>query len=124
MPIIKSAKKAARQAIKRKAKNEAIKKEINSARKAVLKNPTAENVSAAQSAYDKAFKKGLIKKNTASRRKAKVAKIAKVREKVSDGNQEFDNIDDAMTDIPEEEARPYVDFDDKEVTLPKEEPEE
>ena len=29
MPIIKSAKKAQRQAIKRKAKNEAIKKEIN-----------------------------------------------------------------------------------------------
>lgn len=77
MPIIKSAKKAARQAIKRKAKNEAIKKEIINARKAVLKNPTAENVSAAQSAYDKAFKKGLIKKNTASRRKAKIAKLAK-----------------------------------------------
>ena len=54
-----------------------IKKEINNARKAVLKNPTAENVSAAQSAYDKAFKKGLIKKNTASRRKAKIAKLAK-----------------------------------------------
>lgn len=77
MPIIKSAKKAQRQAIKRKSKNEAIKKEINSTRKAVLKNPTAENVSAAQSAYDKAFKKGLIKKNTASRRKAKIAKLAK-----------------------------------------------
>jgi small subunit ribosomal protein S20 len=77
MPIIKSAKKAARQAIKRKAKNEAIKKEIINARKAVLKNPSAENVSAAQSAYDKAFKKGLIKKNTASRRKAKIAKLAK-----------------------------------------------
>ena len=77
MPIIKSAKKAQRQAIKRKAKNEAIKKEINNARKAVLKNPSAENVSAAQSAYDKAFKKGLIKKNTASRRKAKIAKLAK-----------------------------------------------
>ncbi len=33
----------------------------------------------------------------------KVAKIAKVREKVSDGNQEFENIDDALEDIPEEE---------------------
>jgi len=33
----------------------------------------------------------------------KVAKIAKVREKVSDGNQEFENIDDAMEDISEEE---------------------
>ncbi len=31
-----------------------------------------------------------------------VAKIAKVREKVSDGDQEFDNIEDAMEDIPED----------------------
>ena len=77
MPIIKSAKKAARQAIKRKAKNEAIKKEITSTRKAVAKDPSAKNLSAAQSAIDKAYKKGLIKKNTASRRKAKLAKLAK-----------------------------------------------
>ena len=33
----------------------------------------------------------------------KVAQIAKVRERVSDGSQEFDNPDDAMEDIPEEE---------------------
>ena len=33
----------------------------------------------------------------------KVAKIAKVRERVSDGNQEFENIDDALEEIPEEE---------------------
>lgn len=33
----------------------------------------------------------------------KVAQIAKVREKVSNGNQEFENIDDAMEEIPEEE---------------------
>ncbi|MDE5596624.1 MAG: DNA gyrase subunit A, partial [Lachnospiraceae bacterium] len=54
----------------------------------------------------------------------KVAKIAKVREKVSDGNQEYENIDDAMEDIPEEER--YVNIpenDDEEVTLPKEEEE-
>ena len=34
----------------------------------------------------------------------KIAKIAKVREKISDGNQEFENIDDAMEEIPEEES--------------------
>ena len=33
----------------------------------------------------------------------KVAKIAKVREKVSDGSQEYENIDDAMEEIPEQE---------------------
>ena len=33
----------------------------------------------------------------------KVAQIAKVREKVSDGNYEFDNVEDAMEEIPKEE---------------------
>lgn len=33
----------------------------------------------------------------------KVAQIAKVREKVSDGNKEFDNIEDALEVIPDEE---------------------
>ena len=40
----------------------------------------------------------------------KVAQIAKVREKVSDGDHEYENMDDAIENIPEEE-----------VTLPKEE---
>jgi len=33
----------------------------------------------------------------------KVARIAKVREKVSDGTQEYDEVEDAMEDIPDEE---------------------
>ena len=32
----------------------------------------------------------------------KVAQIAKVREKVSNGEQEFENVEDAMEEIPEE----------------------
>ena len=36
-------------------------------------------------------------------KKVKVAKIAKVREKISDGEKEYDEIDDALEDIPEEE---------------------
>ena len=52
----------------------------------------------------------------------KVAQIAKVREKVSNGDQEFENIDDAMEDIPEEEKHPVFE-DEEEVTLPKEEEE-
>ena len=43
----------------------------------------------------------------------KVARIAKVREKVSNGDKEFDNVDDALEELPEEE-----------ITLPKEEEEE
>ncbi len=55
----------------------------------------------------------------------KVAKIAKVREKVSNGNQEFENIDDAMEDIPEEEKNPVImDEEDEEIILPTEEEEE
>ncbi len=48
----------------------------------------------------------------------KVAKIAKVREKVSDGKQEFDNIEDAMQNIPENDF--IVTEDDEDVTLPRE----
>ena len=77
MPIIKSAKKAARQAEKRTANNERIKKDIRTALKAFKTKPTAESMSKVQSEYDKAVKKGLLKKNTASRRKASLAKIAK-----------------------------------------------
>jgi DNA gyrase subunit A len=54
----------------------------------------------------------------------KVAKIAKVREKISNGDEEFENIEDAMEDIPEEERYGVHEEDDKEVTLPKEEEEE
>lgn len=54
-----------------------------------------------------------------------VAKIAKVREKVSNGEQEFENIDDAMEDIPETEKYPaHILEEDKEITLPVEEKEE
>ncbi len=77
MPIIKSAKKAARQAVKRRDNNQAIKKTIRAALKEFRAKPTAEKMAAVQSEYDKAVKKGLIKKNTASRRKAALAKYAK-----------------------------------------------
>ena len=77
MPIIKSAKKAARQAEKRTEHNVEIKKAIKAALKAFKANPTPENLSKAQSEYDKAVKKDLMKKNTAARRKAKLHDIAK-----------------------------------------------
>ncbi len=46
----------------------------------------------------------------------KVARIAKEREKLSNGDKEFDNVDDALEELPEEEE--------EEITLPKEEEEE
>lgn len=77
MPIIKSAKKAARQAEKRTEHNVEIKKNIKAAVKAFRNKPSAKTLSAAQSEYDKAVKKDLLKKNTASRRKAALHAFAK-----------------------------------------------
>ena len=48
MPIIKSAKKAARQATKRTEHNQEIKKDIKAALKAFKNNPTPENLSKAR----------------------------------------------------------------------------
>ena len=77
MPIIKSAKKAARQADKRTAHNEQLKKDIKTAVQAFKAKPSKETLAKAQSEYDKAVKKDLIKKNTAARRKAQLHAIAK-----------------------------------------------
>jgi small subunit ribosomal protein S20 len=77
MPIIKSAKKAARQADKRTKHNVEIKKDIKAAVKAFKAKPSAKTLAAAQSEYDKAVKKDLLKKNTASRRKANLHEFAK-----------------------------------------------
>ncbi len=77
MPIIKSAIKRAKQTIKRRERNVATKRDIKSAEKAFIAKPTATNLSAAQSEIDTAVKKGLIKKNTAARRKSQLFAIAK-----------------------------------------------
>lgn len=82
MPIIKSAKKAARQAVKRTEHNQEIKKNIKTAVKAFKADPTPANLSKAQSEYDKAVKKGLMKANTVSRRKAALVKFAKANASV------------------------------------------
>jgi len=77
MPIIKSAIKRAKQAIKRRERNTVIKRDIKSAVNDFLAKPTAKALSAAYSELDKSVKKGLLKKNTVARRKMRLAKIAK-----------------------------------------------
>lgn len=77
MPIIKSAVKRMRQTAKRRERNVGIKKDIKTAVKAFVAEPTAASLSKAQSELDKAVKKGLLKKNTASRRKSALAAAAK-----------------------------------------------
>lgn len=77
MPLIKSAIKRMKQAAVRRERNVDTKRGIKLATKEFLANPSAESLSKAQSKLDTAVKKGLLKKATASRRKAALAKVAK-----------------------------------------------
>ncbi len=56
----------------------------------------------------------------------KVAQIAKVREKLSNGDKEFDNVEDALEEMPEENtnSEDFAEDPDKEITFPKEEEEQ
>ena len=79
MAITKSAKKAHRQSLRKKAVNDVRRKALRVAFKGVRTSEkgSVEALSAAYQAIDKAYKRGLIKKNTAARRKASVAKLLK-----------------------------------------------
>lgn len=77
MPIIKSAIKRSKQSSKRRERNIESKRALKVATKDFLATPSATTLAKAQSELDKAVKKGLLKKNTAARRKARLARIAK-----------------------------------------------
>lgn len=77
MPIIKSAVKRAKQTVKRRDQNIATKRALKDATKAFVSKPSADTLSAAQSAVDTAVKKNVLNKNTAARRMANLAKTAK-----------------------------------------------
>jgi small subunit ribosomal protein S20 len=86
MPNTKSAAKAMRQSARRRGYNLKTKEKVRTAVKSLTKNITAgkrddslTGLKAAMSALDKAAKKGVIHKNTASRKKSRLAKaIAKL----------------------------------------------
>lgn len=83
MPHTKSAKKRVRQNVGRREKNRAQRSEVRTfvkkARVAAEKAPkdaaTEEALRRAASELDKAVRRGLLKKNQASRRKARLAKL-------------------------------------------------
>lgn len=83
MAITQGAKKAIRQNKRKHAMNETRRKAMREGLKAVRntaagdKKAGAVALAAAYKAIDKAAKRGLLKKNTAARRKAKVAKALK-----------------------------------------------
>ena len=81
MPITKSAQKALRQSKKRAARNLVFKRKFKTAVKEFKKEVLAGNLEKAKSllptvykSIDKASKKGVIKKNTASRYKSRLVK--------------------------------------------------
>ena len=83
MPITKSAKKALRGSVKKKAVNDRVTKAYKEVTKTVVKlsktnkDEAKKMLSKAQSAIDKAMKKGVLKKNTASRKKSLLSRITK-----------------------------------------------
>jgi len=90
MPIKKSAKKALRQNVKRKARNLVYKKKmkdlIKKIRSLVLENKTEEAKKLLPQVYkilDKSAKVNVIKKNTASRKKARITKMIKSKIQIS-----------------------------------------
>lgn len=81
-PITKSAKKALRQSLRRRKRNliykEKIKKLIKEMKKLILEKKIEEAKNFLPQIYkslDKAAKVGVIKKNTASRKKSRIAKL-------------------------------------------------
>lgn len=84
MPITRSAKKALRVSERKHAVNDRTKKMLKEGAKRIQKLALAKDwgtaksgLSAAYAAIDKAAKKGVIKKNTAARKKARLARMAK-----------------------------------------------
>jgi small subunit ribosomal protein S20 len=83
MPITQSAKKAIRGSLRKKAFNDqrkkAMKEVIKKIEKTVKtsKEEAAKMLSGAFQAIDKAAQKGVIKKNNAARKKARLSKIVK-----------------------------------------------
>ena len=77
MAITKGAKKALRQSKRKNTMNEMRRRALRSALKGAraAQKGDLKAIAVAYQAIDKALKRGLIKKNTAARRKAKVARL-------------------------------------------------
>lgn len=77
MPIIKSAKKRVRVSQKATVRNVKTKRSLKGALKSFHASLTGASLSEAQSALDKAGKKGVMHKNKVARKKRQLAKTAK-----------------------------------------------
>ena len=83
MPIIKSAKKAVRGSLRKKAFNDRRKRVMKETIKSIEKLAKTDKkgaekmLSSAYQVIDKAAKKGVIKKNNAARKKSRLSKLVK-----------------------------------------------
>ncbi len=77
MAITTSAKKALRQSKRKKVFNDRRRRAVRAAAKGMKQSPAAPSLAAAYKAIDKAMKRGVLKKNTAARKKASMAKLLK-----------------------------------------------
>lgn len=77
MPIIKSAKKRVKVARKATVRNSKTKRSLKAALKSFVGKTSATSHAKAQSALDKAGKKGVMHKNKVARKKSQLAKAAK-----------------------------------------------
>jgi small subunit ribosomal protein S20 len=73
MPNLQNAKKALRVSAKKRILNDRRRRAMKVAVKSVKITKTADELSKAYQAIDKAAKRGVIKKNTASRKKSRLA---------------------------------------------------
>lgn len=75
MPILKNAKKALRSSAKKTEINGVVKSKLKTMLDKMIKTPTAEVLSLAFSAIDKAKKRNLIHANKAARLKSKMSQL-------------------------------------------------
>jgi small subunit ribosomal protein S20 len=79
MAITSSAKKAHRASLKKRVYNLRRADALKGATKAFAKAPAAASLAVAYAAIDKAAKRGVITKNTAARKKSKLARALKAK---------------------------------------------
>ncbi len=77
MPNLQNAKKALRVAARKRVLNDRRRRTMKTTVKSAKSTLSADDMSKAFQAIDKAAKRGVIKKNAASRKKARLAKAAK-----------------------------------------------
>ncbi len=79
MPVIKSAKKALKQSIKKKDLNDQLRRNIREAIRVIRKTPSQETLTSVYSALDRAAKQHILHKNRVARLKSNYSRLVKAK---------------------------------------------